>query len=139
MTEVLLTLHVLAALLAIGPVSVAGSLFPRYAREGNAGVMAVLHRICRSYALVGVAVPLFGFATGATLGVLTQAWLVASIILTAVAAALLAFAVLPGQGRVLSGAVPGERAAGRLAMLTGVFNLLWTGVAVLMIVRPGAG
>ncbi|QFG23935.1 hypothetical protein [Actinomadura sp. WMMB 499] len=138
MTEVLLTLHVLAALLAIGPVAVAGSLFPPYAREGNTGVMAVLHRICRGYALVGVAVPLFGFATGAMLGVLTQAWLLASIALTAAAAALLAFAVLPGQGRVLAGDVPGERAAGRLAMLTGIFNLLWTVVAVLMIVRPGA-
>ncbi|MEV5825638.1 hypothetical protein AB0L25_08675 [Spirillospora sp. NPDC052242] len=138
MTEVLLTLHVLAAILAIGPVSVAGSLFPRYAREGNAGVMAVLHRICRGYALVGLAVPLFGFGTGATLGVLTQAWLVASIVLTAVAAALLAFAVLPVQARAVAGDVPGERVAGRLAMTTGIFNLLWTAVAVLMIVRPGA-
>ncbi|MFD0905746.1 hypothetical protein [Actinomadura sediminis] len=138
MTEVLLTLHVLAAILAIGPVSVAGSLFPRYAREGSPGVMALLHRICRNYALVGVAVPLFGFATGATLGVLTQAWLLASIALTAVAAALLAFAIIPGQARVLAGDVPGEEAAGRLAMTTGIFNLLWTVVAVLMIVRPGA-
>ncbi|MBE1531508.1 hypothetical protein [Actinomadura algeriensis] len=138
MTDLLLTLHVLAAILAIGPVSVAGSLFPRYAREGNAGVMALLHRICRSYALVGVAVPVFGFATGATLGALTQAWLLTSIALTAAAAALLAFAVLPVQGRVLAGQVPGERAAGRLAMVTGIFNLLWTIVAVLMIVRPGA-
>lgn len=134
MTEVLLTLHVLAALLAIGPVAVAGSLFPRYVREGNAGVMAVLHRICRSYALVGVAVPVFGFCTGALLGVLTQAWLVASIVLTAGAAALLAFAVLPGQRRAMDGADE----ASRLAMTTGIFNLLWTAVAVLMIVRPGA-
>ncbi|OLT16048.1 hypothetical protein BJF79_18470 [Actinomadura sp. CNU-125] len=138
MTEVLLTLHVLAAILAIGPVSVAGSLFPRYAREGNAGVMALLHRICRNYALVGVAVPVFGFATGATLGVLTQAWLLASIAATAAAAALLVFAVLPAQGRVLAGEASGEGAAGRLAMTTGIFNLLWTIVAVLMVVRPGA-
>lgn len=29
-------------------------------------------------------------------------------------------------------------APGRLAMLTGVFNLLWATVAVLMIIRPGS-
>lgn len=154
MTKVLLSVHVLVAILAIGPIAVAASMFPRYARqltaEGEdragraAGVAAVLHRICRGYALFGIAVPVFGFATAAGLGVLTDVWLVISIALTAVAAAVLAMAILPGQRRVMAAADGSAAAdappppASRLAMLTGVFNLLWTVVVILMIVRPGS-
>lgn len=141
MAKLLLSVHVLAAILAIGPVAVAASIFPRYAREPEPGAgAALLHRICRGYAVLGILVPVFGLATGAQLGVLTDAWLITSIVLTAIAAALLATAILPGQARVLAApageAVPG--AAARLAMLTGTFNLLWAIVVVLMIVRPGS-
>lgn len=151
MTKLLLSVHVLAAILAIGPIAVAASLFPRYAggdgREpgGRASqIAAFLHRTCRAYAVVGVVVPVFGLATGAQLGVLTDAWLVTSIALTAVAAALLALAILPGQRRLLStpdgtsGGAGARTAARRLAMTTGMFNLLWAIVVVLMIVRPGS-
>lgn len=93
---------------------------------------------------MGAAVPILGIATGAALGVLSDAWLVVSIVLTGVAAGVLVAVILPGQGELLEGgegAVTGEerRAAGaRLAMVTGVFNLLWAAVVVLMIVRPGS-
>ncbi|MQY04216.1 hypothetical protein [Actinomadura macrotermitis] len=133
MAELLLSVHVLAAILAIGPVAVAASLFPRHAREPGAGA-ALLHRVCRVYAVVGITVPVFGFATAAQLGVLGDAWLLTSIALTAAAAAVLAFAILPTQRRLL--AAPGD--TGRLAMATGIFNLLWAVVVVLMIVRPGS-
>ncbi|TDD81128.1 hypothetical protein [Actinomadura rubrisoli] len=146
MTKLLLSVHVLAAILAVGPIAVAASLFPRYARpsEGTPGggeTAVFLHRICRGYTVVGVAVPAFGFATGARLGVLTDAWLIASIVLTAIAAAVLALAILPGQRRLLApppDAAGLRRAAARLGAVTGVFNLLWAIVVVLMIVRPGS-
>ena len=44
--------------------------------------------------MFGLAVPVFGVATGAQLGVLADAWLLASIVLTAAAAAVLALVVL---------------------------------------------
>ncbi|MEU4766541.1 hypothetical protein AB0H12_25135 [Actinosynnema sp. NPDC023794] len=135
MTKLLLSVHVIAAILAVGPIAVAASLFPRFARESPTGVAAFLHRTCRTYTVVGIAVPVFGVATGASLGVLGDAWLLVSILLTAVAAGLLAWAILPAQRRVLDGA---SDAAKRLAMTTGVFNLLWAVVVVLMIVRPGS-
>ncbi|MEU2289304.1 DUF2269 family protein [Streptomyces bacillaris] len=153
MTKLLLSLHVLASILAVGPVTVAASMFPRYARPpapGGAGAgdhdlrtAAFLHKICRVYAMVGIAVPVLGFATGAQMGVLGDAWLLVSIVLTAVAAALLMAMVLPGQRELLEeegeGPVAERRAAaGRLAMTTGIFNLLWATVVVLMIVRPGS-
>jgi hypothetical protein len=141
-TKVLLSLHVLAAIIAVGPVTVAASMFPPAVRAGRMDNLAVLHRICRVYAAVGIAVPLFGFATASALGVLGDAWLLTSIALTAAAAAVLVFQVLPGQEKLLAGA-PSEGAVAtrvrtRLAMQTGIFNLLWATVTVLMIVRPGS-
>jgi hypothetical protein len=100
----------------------------------------MLHRISRVYAVLGVAVPVFGIATAAQLGVLGDAWLLVSICLTLVAALLLAVEVLPAQARVM-GTRTGDAAPAvpsRLAMSTGVFALIWAVVVVLMIVRPGS-
>ncbi|MBZ9638900.1 hypothetical protein [Streptomyces sp. PSKA30] len=167
MTKLLLSVHVLASIVAIGPITVAASMFPRFVKpqtgdddqsgeERTPATAALLHRICRGYTVVGVAVPVFGLATGAQMGVLGDAWLIVSIILTAIAAALLLMAILPGQERLLAqpaGAAAGggagaavdtataeatRSAAARLAMVTGIFNLLWAVVVVLMIVRPGS-
>jgi hypothetical protein len=192
-TKLLLSLHVLAAIVAIGPVTVAASMFPAAIRRAAASpggthpaVPAILHRICRVYAGLGLLVPVFGLATASSLGVLTDAWLIISMILTAVAGVILAFAILPAQakalaeqsaqqatlteqnaqpaalmenggypaspaehgdqaarptrqsGRTATLAGPAARAAARLGMVTGLFNLLWAAVVVLMVVRPGS-
>jgi uncharacterized membrane protein len=142
-TKFLLAVHVLAAIVAVGPVTVAAGMFPPVARRalaapGDPGATAtlhLLHRICRVYALVGVVVPVFGFATADEMGVLGSAWLIVSIALTALAAVVLAALVLPAQNAVVEGR--GTNPA-RLAMSTGIFSLLWATVTVLMIVRPGS-
>ncbi|MEU6563392.1 hypothetical protein ABZ889_27225 [Nocardia nova] len=93
-----------------------------------------------------MAVPVLGVGTASCMGVLGSPWLIASVILTIAAAAVLGFLVLPAQGGLLaapdmSGAeavAVATRVSGRLAMHTGIFNLLWTIVTVLMIVRPGS-
>ncbi|MGV9878966.1 hypothetical protein [Streptomyces sp. NPDC003006] len=159
MTKLLLSVHVLVAILAVGSITVAASMFPRQALRAiggeEPGVAALLHRVCRGYAVAGIAVPVFGIATGAQLGVLGDAWLIVSLVLTAGAAALLALVILPGQRSLLAAvaekepekgaasreaetAAAARPVAARLAMLTGVFNLLWAIVVVLMIVRPGS-
>ncbi|MFH9419525.1 hypothetical protein [Streptomyces sp. NPDC017529] len=155
MTKFLLAVHVLAAVIAIGPVTVAASMFPPAVRRAQAAgpdaaalaSVRLLHRICRVYAAVGLAVPVFGFATASSLGVLSDAWLITSIVLTAAAAGVLALFVLPGQEGLLAQldstgtttcAPVAPRAIARLGMLTGVFNLLWAVVTVLMIIRPGS-
>ena len=140
MTAVLLAVHVLGGIVFVGPVTVAASLFPRYAREGSVGVVDALHRISRVYAVLGLAVPVFGIATGAQLGVLGDAWLIVSMALTLVAALLLGLVILPAQARVVTGLH--ERGAASvpasLGMTIGVFALIWAVVVVLMIVRPGS-
>ncbi|MGB8939608.1 MAG: DUF2269 family protein [Streptomyces sp.] len=169
MTKFFLTLHVLAAILAVGPVTVAASMFPaalRRAQTDPRDVAAIaslrlLQRICSVYAFVGVAVPVTGLVTAGSLGVLGSAWLIASIVLTMAAAVVLIVLVLPRQeaaldavtgggggsadggtdGQLAEGTgvvAAGERTSSQLAMYTGVFNLLWATVTVLMIVRPGS-
>jgi uncharacterized membrane protein len=148
-TKLLLSIHVLAAIIAIGPVTVAASMFPAATRrvladpadQRGVAVLKNLHRICRVYATLGVLVPVFGLATASSLDVLGDAWLITSIILTVAAAAVLAFLVLPGQAAALAAldrAILSPRTAARLGMVTGIFNLLWAVVVVLMIVRPGS-
>ncbi|MFF4778025.1 hypothetical protein [Microtetraspora fusca] len=154
MTKLFLSVHVLAAILAVGPVAVAASMFPPALRRAQAdrddvaalATLRTLHRICRVYAAIGVVVPVFGFATASSLHVLGDAWLITSIVLTAAAAAVLALLVLPSQQAALDGVsapatgdvAVGRRVGSRLAMCTGVFNLLWAVVTVLMIIRPGS-
>ncbi|MEU8781490.1 DUF2269 family protein [Streptomyces sp. NPDC048637] len=156
MTKLFLALHVLAAVLAVGPVTVAAGMFPRALRRAQAdpqdlaarSVLRTLHRICRVYAALGAAVPVLGFATAGSLGVLGSGWLIASLVLTTAAAAILVVLVLPGQDDALDEveaaadspgtSVADQGAASRLMMLTGVFNLLWATVTVLMIIRPGS-
>ncbi|MFL4904381.1 hypothetical protein ACJ6WF_14645 [Streptomyces sp. MMS24-I2-30] len=145
MTKFLLAVHVLAAIVAIGPVTVAASMFPPAARRALAapddpratGTVAVLHRICQVYGLVGVVVPVFGFATASAMGVLGSAWLITSIVLTVLAAVVLIALVLPRQDALVAGSGTAETTV-RLAMFTGMFNVLWAVVTVLMIVRPGS-
>ena len=150
MNVVLLSIHVLAAIVFIGPVTVAASMFPPRARAaltvgGPDPVLGTLHRITRVYALAAIAVPVFGLATGAAMGVLGETWLIVSMVLTAVAAVILAGAVLPGQSAVLAAVVADAEArskvqpvARRLSMVTGLFGLTWAAVVVLMIARPGS-
>ncbi|MFE7274975.1 DUF2269 family protein [Streptomyces sp. NPDC057623] len=149
MTKILLTLHVLAAIVAVGPVTVAASMFPPAARRVPAtdgavavGTVQLLHRICRVYAAIGVSVPVLGLATALAMGVLGSGWLITSVALTAAAAGILIAFVLPRQEELLD-RLHAEKAVEhaatvRLAMFTGVFNLLWATVTVLMIVRPGS-
>ncbi len=152
MTKLLLSLHVLAAIVAVGPVTVAASMFPPAARRAApadgtdpgphaAGTVELLHRICRVYAGLGVLVPVLGLATGLAMGPGRRL------------ARHLGLSDRRGRGPAHRPRAPpsgrtrraGDRGpAGRprstvqLAMFTGVFNLLWATVTVLMIVRPGS-
>lgn len=132
MSKLLLSAHVLAAIVFIGPVSVAVSVFPRYAKqaltEASRGLVGArpamtsdrvastvsrggsfsepvtrfLHRISRVYSVLGLAVPVLGLALALRMGVLGDVWLLTSIVLTVVAAILLSAVLLPAQHRAMA-------------------------------------
>ncbi|MEV4087061.1 hypothetical protein AB0J43_43050, partial [Nonomuraea fuscirosea] len=67
-----------------------------------------------------------------------EIWITLAVVLTAAAGFLLAVQIYPRQRDAL--ATPGDRARLKpLSMMAGFYNVLWTIVVVLMIVRPGAG
>ncbi|MFI6443731.1 DUF2269 family protein [Kitasatospora sp. NPDC050543] len=157
MAKLLLSLHVLASVLFIGPVAVAVSMFPAKARAALAGgpglasdtaAVRLLHRITQVYALLGIAVPVMGIGTAQVMDVLGQSWLIASMVLTAVAALCLLLFVLPAQQAAVDALEAGDpqrpehgeavQGLRLLPMTAGVFNLLWAVVVVLMVVRPGS-
>jgi hypothetical protein len=59
------------------------------------------------------------------------------MVLTAIAGGLLALQIVPLQQQALTTPDAGTQLR-RLGMVTGLFNLLWVVVVVLMIVRPGS-
>ncbi|MFD7025890.1 hypothetical protein [Promicromonospora sukumoe] len=171
MENLLLSAHVLAGILFVGPVAVTTSLFPRFAplpaagttaepaaghagaadAEGPAGlaggpaarsersatVARMLHGVTRVYGMLALVVPVLGLVLAAVQGRLGEVWVVVAMVLTAVAGGLLALRIAPGQQALLEN--PGDAVRlRRLSMLTGVFNLLWAAVVVLMVVRPGS-
>jgi hypothetical protein len=143
MTSLLLSVHVLAGILFVGPIAVSTSLFPRFAPlageagRGNADIAAMLYRITRVYGLLALVVPVFGIVLAVVQGRATEVWIIVAMVLTAVAGGLLALQIAPRQRDALD-APPAGGALRRLGMLAGIFNLLWAIVVVLMVVRPGA-
>ncbi len=151
MENLLLSVHVLGGILFVGGAAVAVSLFPRYAAkpatvggpgdetegEGSRAVAVLLHRITRVYGVLGLVVPAVGIVLALVQGRMTELWVVTAMVLTAVAGGLLALQIHPRQREALASS-NGAGALRRLTMLSGIFNLLWTVVVVLMIVRPGA-
>ncbi|WEK61360.1 MAG: hypothetical protein P0Y60_00960 [Candidatus Microbacterium colombiense] len=147
MEQFLLAAHVLAGILFIGPVAVTTSLFPRFvpraagdtvgAERGGVDVARLLHRITRSYGILALVVPLVGLVLAGVQGRLGEIWITIAMVLTAVAGGLLALRIVPAQRDALA-RPPGVQGVRSMRMLTGVFNLLWAIVVVLMIVRPGA-
>lgn len=144
METLLLAVHVVAGILFVGPVAVAASLFPRYVpvKAGGApsdshdGTARLLHRITRGYGAVAIVVPVLGLVLAWVQGRLGDTWVVAAMVLTAFAGGILAAYIAPMQAQALSS----RDGSGlkELGMATGLFNVLWVIVVVLMVVRPGA-
>lgn len=166
MNTTLLVIHVIGSILFIGPVTLATSLYPRFAplappaitpaastpaastppastptantqASGAPAVAGLLHRVTRVYGVIGMAVPALGFALAARMGILGDPWVVASMILTALAAGLLACVIYPLQRSTMEGGTTPPQLL-QLRVSAGTFALLWAIVVVLMIVRPGA-
>ena len=161
MISLLIALHVLAAILLIGPVTVATSAFPAQmmkAANGDAaafGATKTLHRISNTYGYLSAIVPVIGvaiFLVGiSNFG--TQGQYHASILLAIIAWIILLFVIVPRQKSVLA-ALEKKAGAGadtdaadaakastdlakdkkQLSMFSGIFALLWIVTAILMFI-----
>lgn len=154
MSSILLFLHVATAILFMGPVMVSTSAFApaaQKAAEGDtaqAGIARMLHRITQTYGYLSALVPLFGatllFVDWETHG---SNYMFHTALLLAIIAWIILLAVIIPKQKQFVGALgllaPGEADASdkqidpaktkkQLSAFSGVFNLLWIIVLVLM-------
>ena len=99
-------------------------------------VAVALHRISKVYGVLSLIVPAAGIALAILFGKFTEPWLIIAMSLTAVAGVLFATRIVPAQASALA-SPPSRRSLSQLGALTGLFNLLWVAVLVLMVLRPG--
>mgnify|MGYP000965120921 CR=1 FL=1 len=154
----MLILHVVAALLLLGPVTVAVSTFHVRAREahnGNdlaRGSVRTLFTITNTYGLISLIVPLLGVGLLlSNMSYLREGRFHASILLSVIAWGILFFLIVPRQKKMMAalglsdddnsekhaGAATIEnwdKAVSQLSMFGGIFSALWVIVAVLMVI-----
>lgn len=154
MTTLFIALHVVAAIVLLGPVVVSTSMFPKQAvaarggGEEAAGRASVLHKITNTYGMLSVLVPLLGALVMASdWGTYkTNYFLHTAIILSVLAWGLLFFMVIPQQRSIMGslGALSPaegdasdatsnfEKAKAKATAGSGIFNLLWMITFILM-------
>jgi hypothetical protein len=118
--RLVLWLHIGFALFTIGPVSAAIMSTPRYIRARNLIVVRYLYRTTRIFALISLAVLIFGIVLGQQLSELAKPWLTAAMTLFVVAIVLLVI-ILRDQRRAIGAmetAQAAETAAGRDVAVT---------------------
>lgn len=153
----ILILHILAAILLLGPVTVAVSAFAPAifaASQGNElarGRAYTMYKITRAYGLLSLIVPILGVAVMLTdSSYWKEGRFHASILLSVIAWAVLFFLVLPRQKRTIEALniieegeeAPKElptipdwnKAKAQLSMFGGIFSLLWVIIAILMLI-----
>lgn len=154
MTIFLIFLHVVAAILLLGPVVVSTSMFPRQVAESRAGGeeatgrASVLYRITKTYGMLSLLVPLLGGAVLASDWETYKAnyWFHTAIVLSVIAWAILLGMVIPQQRKMMGtlGALPAadadpadqttnfEKSKAKATAGAGIFNLLWMLTLILM-------
>jgi uncharacterized membrane protein len=143
--NIVVSLHVLAAIVVLGPLIFATSATPRAIRSGDAKTLGFLVSTTRIYAIVSLVVPILGAgAVHKKYGYeFSQTWVWLSIVLYVVALGLFTGLVGGAQKKALALVEDGKEAEPRLlAMINagaGLSAVAIGAIAFLMIFQPGLG
>lgn len=148
MTSLLIAIHVLAAVLLMGPVMITVSAYQGQimkAKDGDAkalGAATTLHRLTSKYGPLSAIVPVAGIAVFLTnlsaFG--SEGRFHISILLAVIAWVILIAVIIPRQKKTLAALEGGDQVVDfakekkQLSMFGGIFNLLWIITALLMFV-----
>ena len=148
MTSLLIAIHVLAAVLLMGPVMITVSAYQGQmmkAKDGDAkalGAATTLHRLTSQYGPLSAIVPVAGIAVFLTnlsaFG--SEGRFHISILLAVIAWVILIAVIIPRQKKTLAALEGGDQGVDfakekkQLSMFGGIFNLLWIITALLMFV-----
>ena len=136
-------LHVALAVFLIGPLTVVVAATPAAIRGGAPSVPLLrwFARTTQLYGLATVVVLVLGMALVAPDHSFGEVWIWGSLVLFAVAIALLLRVVEPGQRAALEAIEVGGPTAAlerRILVVGGVVSLCWVAILALMIYQPGA-
>ena len=149
MVNLLLSLHLLFAVFAVGPLVHAATTAARGVRTGDGAATASAARVLRIYAYASVLVVILGMglmsmddpdAKGHKLGEIGQLWIWLSLVLWAAAVALVLTVLVPALTKAT--ALIGKQDSvvaltGRVAAAGGAVALLFAVIVFLMVYRPG--
>ena len=160
MTTILIVFHVLAAVLFLGPVTVAISTFQTQAVKAQAGdtraagAASVLHKLTNVYGMLAALVPLLGVGIMMTDSAYwSDGRFHIAITLAVIAWLVLLFLIIPRQKKMMgslglldaadhdpeSDVLPAEKfdkTKSQLSMFGGIFSLLWVIMLILMYWSP---
>ena len=147
MFKVLLALHLVAAVFAVGPLVAAATTAGRGLRLGDAAGIATSSRLIRVYSYASVLVVLLGFGLmsskqhGKKVADFSDTWIWLSALLWLVAIVLTLGALVPALDKAGESIGKGEAVqsyTARVAAIGGVVGLIFTGIVFLMVYRPGS-
>jgi hypothetical protein len=146
MMKIMLALHLLFAIFAIGPLIHAATTAARGIARGDATATAYSARMARIYANVSVLVVIFGFGLmsskedGHQVAKIGQTWIWLSAALWLLAVALVQAFIVPTLDKataLIGKQEPAAALTGRVAASGGIVGLLFAVIVVLMVYRPG--
>jgi hypothetical protein len=147
--KVLLALHLLFAIFAIGPLVHAATTAGRGVRRKDGIAALAAARTLRVYAYASVLVVLVGFAlmsltdpdhNGQHVGQFTQTWIWLSTVLWAAAIVLVLLVLVPTLqqvGELIGRQQPVAALTARVAATGGIVGLIFAGIVFLMVYQPG--
>lgn len=147
--KILLALHLLTAVFAIGPLAHAVTTASRGLRTSDGAATATAARTTRIYAYASVVVVVIGFGlmsaespyTGDKVAGFGELWIWLSALLWLVAVALALGIVVPALERATAAIGNGDAVdglVGRVAASGGVIGLLFAVIVFLMVYQPGS-
>lgn len=150
MFNVLLALHLLFAVFAIGPLAHAATTAARGVRTADAAATAASARVLRIYSYASLLVVIFGFGLmsqddphhkGQKVAQFGQTWVWLSFVLWVVAIVIVLALVAPAlrrAGELIGQQQPVAALTARVAAGGGVVAALFAVIVFLMVYRPGA-
>jgi hypothetical protein len=148
--QILLALHLLFAIFAIGPLVHAATTAGRGLRRSDAGATAASARTLRIYAYASVLVVIVGMALMSVkdpvhpsrhLGEIGQLWIWLSLVLWGAAIAMTLAVLVPSLTRatkaIAESGSSGSALTARVAATGGLIGLIFAGIVFLMVYQPG--
>lgn len=146
MYKVLLALHLVAAVFAIGPLVHATTTASRGLRLKDAAAIKLSSRMTTVYAIASVVVVILGFGLMSAKSPFThekvagfgEAWVWISLILWLVAAVLALLVIVPTLDKAAADVEKAPSLVGKVAASGGITGILFAVIVFLMVYRPGA-